>query len=202
MPDPDLKPLDRRAPEARRERIVKAASSLFAEQGYEDTSMAQVARRAGVAVGTVYLSFPDKPSLRIGVVNHQKALIAQLIAARSPTDGTDLRGALRDIIGPVLSQMLTAGAIIGPVDRAKLESLGPEAIAAYNAVDDAIRGWMALLTERGLARPLDSKTAPLLASGLMMSGAEACRRGLSTPAAMTEELIDMLTRLFAPDPPP
>jgi AcrR family transcriptional regulator len=45
-----------------RERIVDAARALFAECG-EGTQMDDVARRAGVGVGTVYRHFPTKAAL-------------------------------------------------------------------------------------------------------------------------------------------
>lgn len=44
-------------------RIVKAAYQLFCEQGYEGTTMAQVAATAGVAVQTVYFVFHTKAAL-------------------------------------------------------------------------------------------------------------------------------------------
>jgi len=41
----------------KRDAILDAARTLFAKQGYEETTIADIARAAGVAVGTVYLSF-------------------------------------------------------------------------------------------------------------------------------------------------
>jgi AcrR family transcriptional regulator len=58
----------RRAPEDRRQDIVQAAFALFREAGYAATRMEDVARRAGVAKGTVYLYFTDKPALFEAVV--------------------------------------------------------------------------------------------------------------------------------------
>ncbi|SHK78783.1 transcriptional regulator, TetR family [Pseudonocardia thermophila] len=45
---------------ATRARIVEAASELFAERGYLDTTMTALAEAAGVAVQTLYLSFGSK----------------------------------------------------------------------------------------------------------------------------------------------
>jgi AcrR family transcriptional regulator len=44
-------------------RIVKAAYTLFCEQGYAGTTMAQIAQAAGVAVQTVYFVFHTKAAL-------------------------------------------------------------------------------------------------------------------------------------------
>jgi TetR/AcrR family fatty acid metabolism transcriptional regulator len=44
----------------KREAIIEAATSLFLSEGYETMTIAQVAKSAGVAVGTVYLYFKNK----------------------------------------------------------------------------------------------------------------------------------------------
>jgi AcrR family transcriptional regulator len=49
--------------------ILKAALAVVTERGYFDTKMDEVARRAGVAKGTVYLYFKDKPAVYIGLVD-------------------------------------------------------------------------------------------------------------------------------------
>src|SRR5258708_8721956 len=45
---------------SKRQAIIEAAREIFAKQGYEDTTIAQIAAAAGVAVGTVYLYFHNK----------------------------------------------------------------------------------------------------------------------------------------------
>lgn len=55
--------LARRDPEARRALLLSAAGRAFAERGYENTSVNHVAEAAGVAVGTLYKYWPDKPAL-------------------------------------------------------------------------------------------------------------------------------------------
>jgi AcrR family transcriptional regulator len=47
--------------------IVDAARELFTTVGYENTTIAEVARKAGVAVGTVYLYFKNKNELLFAV---------------------------------------------------------------------------------------------------------------------------------------
>jgi AcrR family transcriptional regulator len=46
-----------------RKRIVRAALELVARGGYREAQVAAVARRAGVATGTVYRHFPSKADL-------------------------------------------------------------------------------------------------------------------------------------------
>src|SRR5258708_21013087 len=46
--------------QSKRQAIIEAAIDIFAKQAYEDTTIAQIAAAAGVAVGTVYLYFHNK----------------------------------------------------------------------------------------------------------------------------------------------
>jgi AcrR family transcriptional regulator len=59
--DPAERPL-RKDAERNRKRILHAAAEVFSERGL-DASLDDVARRAGVGVGTVYRRFPDKETL-------------------------------------------------------------------------------------------------------------------------------------------
>jgi AcrR family transcriptional regulator len=67
MTDAVKRPYDstRRQEQARetRLRIIRAAHDLFLAQGYGRTTIAEVARAAGVAVETVYAAFRNKPAL-------------------------------------------------------------------------------------------------------------------------------------------
>jgi AcrR family transcriptional regulator len=43
--------------------ILQAARAAFAEKGYTDTRMSDIAKRAGIAVGTIYLYFKNKEAI-------------------------------------------------------------------------------------------------------------------------------------------
>jgi AcrR family transcriptional regulator len=58
--------------ERKRRLIVDAAAELFSSQGFRKTSVDQVARRAGVAKGTVYLYFENKAELMIAAIVEEK----------------------------------------------------------------------------------------------------------------------------------
>src|ERR1700721_3342156 len=59
--EPAPRPL-RRDAERNRQRILRAAAEVFTTRGLQAT-LDDVARHAGVGVGTVYRRFPDKESL-------------------------------------------------------------------------------------------------------------------------------------------
>lgn len=67
------------AAEARRQAILKAALSVFAEHGFAAARLDDVAARAGVAKGTLYLYFKDKVDLFEALVrNAASPVLAQV----------------------------------------------------------------------------------------------------------------------------
>jgi AcrR family transcriptional regulator len=63
-----------------RERILESARELFAEAGAE-AQMDDVARRAGVGVGTVYRHFPTKEALMVELVRQKFRVFAENLRA-------------------------------------------------------------------------------------------------------------------------
>jgi AcrR family transcriptional regulator len=51
------------AAELTHQRLIRAALELFSSRGYHDTTTAQIAKKAGVAEGTIYRHFPSKQQL-------------------------------------------------------------------------------------------------------------------------------------------
>ncbi|MFA5915908.1 MAG: helix-turn-helix domain-containing protein, partial [Burkholderiales bacterium] len=70
MNAPEKKPQPRwaRRKDARPEEIIAAALELFVERGYAATRLDDVAARAGVSKGTLYLYFENKEDLFKAVV--------------------------------------------------------------------------------------------------------------------------------------
>lgn len=85
--------LGRRAPEQRRTAVVDAARELFLAQGVEATSVDAIARRAGVAKGTVYLSFPTKQHLIRAIEEEFDALILARLRTATATAPSDAASA-------------------------------------------------------------------------------------------------------------
>jgi AcrR family transcriptional regulator len=57
-----------RQKQLREARILRAAAKLFETKGYERTGMQDIARRANLAVGTIYNYFPSKPEIVLVIV--------------------------------------------------------------------------------------------------------------------------------------
>jgi AcrR family transcriptional regulator len=68
--DTQHEPKWRRMPEERPRQILDAAFAAFAEHGLAAARLDDIARRAGVSKGTIYLYFPSKEDLFREVVRH------------------------------------------------------------------------------------------------------------------------------------
>jgi AcrR family transcriptional regulator len=138
-----------------RERLVLAAVDLFTEQGYDETTVAQIADRAGVTKSTFFRHFPDKRELLVAGQETLSALLAEGIAA-APAEATPLEA--------VAAGLERASSEMGPVNR----DLGPRlkaAVAASTELQerDALKtvGLAAAMTAALTARGVPAMTAHL-----------------------------------------
>lgn len=73
---PTQEPRWRRLPEARPKQIIDAALVVFGERGLSNARLEDIAKRAGVSKGTIYLYFPNKEELFREVI--RSTVIAQI----------------------------------------------------------------------------------------------------------------------------
>lgn len=85
----------------RREDILKAARAMFKHSGYEKARVAEIAQRAGVAKGTVYLYFESKQAMLDALCNLYQEMIADaLLQALQNSDG---QAAIKDAVHAALT---------------------------------------------------------------------------------------------------
>lgn len=87
----------RKKTEEKRRTIVDAAKEVFRERGYETSSVADIAARAGASKATVYSYFPSKEALFMEVLleagrAHGESSFSALVASASLADGLRLLG--------------------------------------------------------------------------------------------------------------
>jgi AcrR family transcriptional regulator len=103
-----------------RERLVVAAVDLFTEHGYDGTTVAQIAERAGVTNSTFFRHFPDKREILVAGQESLCRLLAEGIA-EAPADASPLEA--------VAAGLERASSMMGPENR----ELGPRLKAAVAA---------------------------------------------------------------------
>lgn len=101
------------------ERLLAAAAAAFAERGADDVSLEEIARRAGVGIGTLYRHFPARQALLEAVYRDQvdglDALAAKLATAESP--GAALSEWLRAFVAFGRTKRSLSAALISTIGR-------------------------------------------------------------------------------------
>lgn len=88
--EPAIQAVPPKRADARRnyDRLLAAAAAAFAQHGADDVSLEEIARRAGVGIGTLYRHFPARQALLEAVYRDQvdalDVLAAKLLTAESP----------------------------------------------------------------------------------------------------------------------
>ncbi|HET7889546.1 MAG TPA: TetR/AcrR family transcriptional regulator [Bradyrhizobium sp.] len=136
----------------RRAAIIEAAFDTFIAEGYAATRLDDVAKRAGVAKGTIYLHFKDKQALFEELVRNAIVPLASRLAAPPPATGS-VRALLENFADTFVREvtMTRRGAIVRLVIAE-----GPRfpAIADFYYREVVSRGMagMRALIELGIAR--------------------------------------------------
>jgi AcrR family transcriptional regulator len=162
MTEPDKK--FRRRAEARPDEVLDAALAVFVEKGFAATKVEEVARRAGVSKGLVYLYFASKEALLEGIVRRALAPIADdAVADLAAFDG-DPRDAIALLLTAVCEQLSDPARLAVPKLVLSEVVRFPAIAAMYRReVIDKVRPALGQLLARGVAsgylRPVDPEMA-------------------------------------------
>jgi len=167
----------RRRKEARPGELVAAALACFAERGFAATKLDDIAAKAGVSKGTVYLYFPSKEELFKAVV--RESLLPNIARAESLIDdpaipaAAQLRGLLEFMTGRMASSP------VGIIPKLIVTEAGNFPDIARFYLDQVVHRGFALVgrvltrgIERGEFRTIDVRhttfcvIAPLLLTAL------------------------------------
>ncbi len=192
-PEPTTKPQPRRRKEARPAELTAAALELFVEKGYAATRLEDVAARAGVSKGTLYLYFENKAALFKAVV--REGLLPALEQVEAVVAGFegDSETLLREVVG-TLWRLVGSQRIGGIPKLVFAEARNFPEIARFYYEEVIRRGTtlVRLVIERGIARgefrPLDVGAAihvvvaPLLMRMIWRHSLDCC-----TAAGVSDE---------------
>jgi AcrR family transcriptional regulator len=185
--------------EATRGQLVAIATRMFAERGYEDTSIEAVLREAGVSRGSLYHHFASKEALFEAVADEVETSVgAQTVAAASGSAGP-----VEALRAGFLAWIRLAG---DPVVRRILLIDGPSVLGweRWRAMEERhalglIRAVLQLIADEGKLRP---ESVATLANILLASVNEVAllvARSDDREAAMqagADAIDELLQRLF------
>jgi len=147
--------------------MVLAAVDLFTEQGYDATTVAQIAERAGITRSTFFRHFSDKREVLVAGQETLSRLLAEGIS-QAPADAGPLAA--------VAAGLERASSEMGPMNRALGARLKAAVAASAELQErDALKsvGMAAAMTAALIARGVPDPTAYLAAE----MGVLAFKRG-------------------------
>ena len=185
--------------EATRGQLIAIATRMFAERGYEDTSIEAVLREAGVSRGSLYHHFPSKEALFEAVAEDVETSVgAQTLAAASEAGGP-----VEALRAGFVAWVRLAG---DPVVRRILLIDGPSVLGweRWRAMEEnhalgGIRAVVQIIADQGKVRP---ELVGTLANVLLASVNEVAllvARSDDKEAAMqvgADTIDELLQRLF------
>src|SRR5215470_4580637 len=135
------------------QRLVVAAVELFAEQGYDATTVAQIAERAGVTKSTFFRHFSDKRELLVAGQETLSRLLSEGIA-EAPANASPLQA--------VAAGLERASSAMGAMNRELAPRLKAAVAASAELQErDALKsvGLAAAMTTALVARGVPDSTA-------------------------------------------
>ncbi|WGT49591.1 TetR/AcrR family transcriptional regulator [Thioclava nitratireducens] len=153
-------PKFRRRAEARPDEVLDAALTLFEEKGYAHTSVAQIAKTAGLSKGAVYLYFPSKQAILEGLVRRAVSPIAARAQALVELSSDDARGTLRALFSLIATSLSDPKVLAIPKVVIREAVVAPEIAAMYRReVFDHVLPAATEMVRQGIAsgqlRPVD-----------------------------------------------
>ncbi len=182
----------------KREAIIEAARTLFAKQGYEETTIAEIARAAGVGVGTVYLYFQNKRQILLEVsISVNVALATAMMAPELLT--LPIREVPRLLITESFRKCHENA---GVMSLYQVNVPSPEEmthlIQADQQIANALDGFFRQAISRGLLKPFETTTYAQMLTVLVGAVMKQCfgiEHG-EHEDLYRERLIEFIERLF------
>ncbi len=164
------KPKFRRRAEARPDEILDAALAVFTEKGFDAARVDDIAARADISKGAVYLYFDSKEALLRGLIEREVAPVAQRLRALADAGGDDPTATLQLVIAAATHLVNEPRIFATPKLVLSVASRFAEIAEFYRkrVLDEAV-GAIAALHRRGVKtgvfRDADSDTVARMVMG-------------------------------------
>lgn len=191
-----VKQKTKKAKPDKRDAIIEAARQLFTTEGYETTTIAEVAKLAEVAVGTVYLYFKNKVDLLEAVKGYWELTFVksmakpEILALPPHLRARPLMQACfetcaeyTDMVQLMGMQVQEVGIHQSQVDR------------KFSLIQESIEGILKEGIEAGVFRPdIDPKTGAIVAFGMVNAALHHCfdLEGGKNQERYIDTLVDLL----------
>ncbi|MEM1230616.1 MAG: TetR/AcrR family transcriptional regulator [Pseudomonadota bacterium] len=183
-------------PQGKRNAILSVAERLFAEHGYGGTSIADIAKAADVAVGSVYRLFPDKPSLLAAL--HQRMEQRFIDAMTTAWDSVE---GYSEKFEPLIAALLREAEIAHefmPLYTLTKDMIGTQDYVPGALMIEAIEDLYGQGVDAGVYRPVRAGILGPLAHAMVEGGMRAwmMKPTRATRNRVQSELAEVFERAF------
>jgi AcrR family transcriptional regulator len=185
-----------------RERILEVALDLFTDQGFDKTSLREIADRVGVTKAALYYHFPSKEKIfsalveRVHGVGHHG--LDLLPGGDGPVDMASVEAGMEALLDQILAQRHVF--VLMDRNRAAMDSLShadPEHDTEHQELEQR---WSQFASNSTIS--LHQRVRVLATMGAIMAGAIGSTRGLGgdVPDGMRDELVAVIRELLGTSP--
>ncbi|MEG3151148.1 helix-turn-helix domain-containing protein [Sphingomonas sp. ZT3P38] len=178
--------------EERRGRIIATARMLFAENGFHNTGMAQIAKHSGVLVGQIYRDFANKEEIVAAIVEldlEPLLAVGELGGAVEACDADSVRAWIAHFVaGDGDKDYRLVAEIIAESSR------NARIAAIFRSVHDRLQRSIIAALEMLAPEPEKERDRAILADVILTMSAGIFQRRLEQISAIDPDLVTALKR--------
>lgn len=175
----------------KRDAILKSARELFKQCGVERTTMAQIAVKAGVATGTIYLYFNSKAQIVDALCDYY--LLDNIKTIAPEYENPDIKQAISGAVHAALKHSAENADLVRLIDQRRSNGGKTRRPQADKVVQKTLREGLAKYIREGSMRPYNVVVMAELISGMLEWISKVCFVWSDVdPMRYEDTLVEML----------
>lgn len=168
--------------------IMDAGAALFAKQGYDGTTMTEIAQRADTAIGSLYRFFPSKQALAAALLQHYRESLDEKLAEIEARVSQLSRGELAQALSETFLSLGETREAAMVLINAKIHGSAPRSFYRH-----ALRARIAAVLRGGQVSATQSQRAAHVVLEMMKAVATLARDNSLGEGVLQREMSKALT---------
>jgi AcrR family transcriptional regulator len=181
-----------------RKTIMDAAAQLFAQNGYQGTSIKDIAALMDIGESTLYGYFPGKQEILIAILNQQVEMVDSLLAHLNELKDRESFVDLIDLITEKIVSNLVYNRVMFAEAWLNDKVLKEFVMTRWLPVMDLLKNYIYEKTNSGAFRPIDPQLAARIIIATFIGALLPVLRGIEPPPnpkqrhLLAESIVDLL----------
>jgi AcrR family transcriptional regulator len=181
-----------------RKTIMDAAAQLFAQNGYQGTSIKDIAALMDIGESTLYGYFPGKQEILIAILNQQVEMVDSLLAHLNELKDRESFVDLIDLITEKIVSNLVYNRVMFAEAWLNDKVLKEFVMTRWLPVMDLLKNFIYEKTNSGAFRPIDPQLAARIIIATFIGALLPVLRGIEPPPnpkqrhLLAESIVDLL----------